>query len=156
MKVEYINPFIESSINVINQTTGINPSLGKVHIKKNSYKGDNVVVLIGLTGEIQGNVIITLHKNLACKIASAMMCGMPVSELDEIARSAISELCNMILGNTANIFYSNNINIDITPPTLLTGDNMEFSQNKALTVCVPLHFEDGHEINIDISYRETA
>lgn len=156
MKVEYINPFIESSINVINQTTGISPSLGKVHIKNEPYKGDNVVVLIGLTGEIQGNVIITLHKNLACKIASAMMCGMPVQELDEIAKSAISELCNMILGNTANIFYNNNTKIDITPPTLLTGENIEFTPNKALTVCVPLHFEDGHEINIDISYKETA
>lgn len=154
MKVEYINPFIESSISIINQTTGINPTLGTISVKKEPYKGDNVVVLIGLTGEIQGNVIITLHKELACKIASAMMCGMPVPELDEIAKSAISELCNMILGNTANIFYSNNIKIDITPPTLLTGQNIEFSPNKDLTVCVPLHFEDGYEINLDISYKE--
>lgn len=154
MKVEYINPFIESSMSIINQTTGINPTLGKIHVKKAPYKGDNVVVLIGLTGEIQGSVIITLNKVLACKIASAMMCGMPVAELDEMARSAISELCNMILGNTANIFYSNNINIDITPPTLMTGENMEFSQSNALTVCVPLQFEDGYEINIDISYKE--
>ena len=69
MKVEYINPFIESSISIINQTTGINPTLGTISVKKEPYKGDNVVVLIGLTGEIQGNVIITLHKELACKIA---------------------------------------------------------------------------------------
>lgn len=154
MKAEYINPFIESSLSIINQTTGLSPRLGEVHVRNTPYKGDNVVVLIGLTGEVQGNVIITLNKVLACRIASLMMCGMPVPELDEISKSAISELSNMILGSTANMFYSNNTKIDITPPTLLTGENMEFSPNKGLTICVPLHFEDGYDINIDICYKE--
>lgn len=156
MKVEYINPFIESSVSVITQTTGLNPTLGKVHVKQQPYKGDNVVVLIGLTGEIQGNVVITLGKELACNIASAMMCGMPVPELDEMAKSAISELCNMILGSTANMFYNNNTKIDITPPTLLTGENMEFTSSNALTICIPLHFDAGQNINIDISYKENV
>lgn len=154
MKVEYINPFIQASQDVINQTTGLTPTVGKIYIKDMPYGGDNVVVLIGLTGAIQGNVTISLRKTLACKIASAMMGGMPVSELDEIAKSAIAELGNMILGNTANIFYKNNIGIDITPPTVLTGENMQFSSSKSAIVCIPLEFSDGENINIDITYKE--
>ncbi|MDP4091415.1 MAG: chemotaxis protein CheX [Bacillota bacterium] len=155
MKVEYINPFIEASQSIIVQTSGLKTSLGKLRVKNSPYKGDSVVVLIGLTGEIKGNVVISLAKSLACKIASAMMCGMPVPELDELAKSAIAEMCNMILGHTANLFSINGMNIDITPPTVLTGENMEFSPSKTVIVCVPLMFEDGEVLEIDVSYQES-
>lgn len=155
MKVEYINPFIEASINVISETTRLTPILGKVYVGNNSYKGDNVLVVIGITGAIQGNVVISLQTFLACKICSAMMMGMPVSEFDDIAKSAIAELGNMILGNAANIFYKNNINIDITPPTVLTGDNLQLSQGKTGMVCVPLKFKDEEHIDINVYLKDS-
>lgn len=154
MKVEYINPFIEASKSIINQLTGLNPSLGKVYIKSVPYKGDNVVVIIGLTGTIQGNVVISFRRTLACKIASTMMMGMPVSELDEMAKSAIAELCNMILGKTASIFSQNNLDINITPPTILIGEKMELTTSKAVIICIPLDFGNDDIMEIDISYRE--
>ncbi len=154
MNVDYINPFIEASTNIINQTTGFSPKLGKVYIKSPPYKSDNVLVMIGLTGKIRGSVAISFSTEVACKIVSAMMCGMPVSELDEIAKSAIAELCNMILGNTATIFSKRGVDIDITPPTILTGNNLEMSIHKTVIACIPLVFEDGTKIEIDISYVE--
>ncbi|MDF2596018.1 MAG: CheC protein [Clostridia bacterium] len=154
MKIEYINPFMQASQNVIQETTGLTPKLGKIYIKDTAYKGESVVVLIGLTGAILGNVIISFKKALACKIASIMMGGMSVVELDEISKSAIAELCNMILGNAASIFYKNSIAVDITPPTVLTGDNMQFSLSKSVVVCIPLEFDKENSIDIDITYKE--
>ncbi len=154
MKAEYINPFVQASQNVIREIAGLHPTLGQIYVKDIPYKGDNVVVLIGLTGEIQGSVVIALKKTLACKIASHMMGGMPVPELDEIAKSAIAELCNMILGNTANIFYENKVSIDITPPTVLTGENMQISPSKSVVMCIPLIFDNEENIEIDITYKE--
>jgi chemotaxis protein CheX len=152
MNVQYINPFIEASKKVISQTTELQSTLGKVYVKQAPCKSNNIVVLIGLTGEICGNVIITIGISFACKIASIMMGGTPVPILDEMAKSAISELSNMIMGTTATILYKNNIKIDITPPTILVGDNMSFSNDNAVIVCVPLVFEDGEIIELDISY----
>lgn len=155
MKVEYINPFIEASLEVINQTTNLRPSIGKLFVKNNSYSSDGVVILIGLTGKISGNVVLSLSKNLALTIASAMMYGMPVTELDEMSKSAIAELANMILGHSANIFYQNNVSIDITPPTVLTGENIQLTPTKSVTVCIPLNFEGGESLQIDVSYQES-
>jgi chemotaxis protein CheX len=152
MKAEYINPFVEASTNIINQTTGLSPILGKIYVKDAPYKSDNVLVMIGLTGKIFGSVVITFSQKVACNIASAMMMGMPVNELDEISKSAIGELCNMILGNTATLFSQKGVNVDITPPTIFTGNNMELSVHKSVVVCVPLLFNDGTKIEIDISY----
>jgi len=154
MNVEYINPFIEASINVINKMTGFSPKLGKVYIKKTPYKGDHLIILIGLTGNIQGTVVISLSVETARKIASAMMGGCEIIQLDELAKSAIGELCNMILGNTAMKFSEKNIHIDITPPTILTGDNIELSIHKSVIVCIPIEFEDNCKMEIDFSYIE--
>ncbi|WP_461205759.1 chemotaxis protein CheX [Clostridium sp. DL1XJH146] len=105
MKQEYINSFIESSQSVIAQVTGLQSTVGDIEVKDIPYRSDVVVVLIGLTGQIYGSVIISLSKDLACKIASIMMGGMEVTQLDEISKSAIAELGNMIMGNTANSLY---------------------------------------------------
>lgn len=153
MKIEYINPFVEASQKVIKETTGLNPILGKIYTKDIPHKGDHIAVLIGLTGSLQGTVIMSFRKKFACKIVSFMLGGMPVPELDEIAKSAISELCNMILGNTASIFSQKAIGIDITPPTVLIGENMQFSSSKAATWCVPLEFDDGDTMDIDIIHK---
>jgi chemotaxis protein CheX len=43
MNVEYINPFIEASQQVIQMMTGIKPTLGKVHLKNSPYPSDSVI-----------------------------------------------------------------------------------------------------------------
>ena len=154
MKAEYINPFIEASMNIVHQTTGFSPKLGNIFVKEEPYTKENLVVLIGLTGQIMGIAVITFNRFTALRIASSMMMGMPVEELDEIAKSAIGELCNMILGNTATIFSQKGIEIDITPPTIFIGDNIQMSVHRSVVVCVPLILEDGNQIHIDISYLD--
>lgn len=152
MKEEYINPFIEASTKIISEITGITPKLGKVYIKNTPYKSENVLVLIGLTGKISGNVVITFSQETACKVTSAMMMGMPVTEIDEMAKSAIGELCNMILGNTATIFSNRGVEIDITPPTILIGENMQLSIHRSVIICIPIIIGDGSVMEMDISY----
>lgn len=154
MKVEYVNPFIKASMEVINQTTGLQPQLGKIYERTIPYKSDGVIVLIGLVGEFYGSTVISLNKDMACKIASAMMGGFPIETLDEMAKSAVSELCNMILGNVATIFSKNNINVDITPPTVLTGENIQLSVKNSAIICIPLIFDDELYIELDIAIDE--
>jgi len=150
MKVDYINPFIEASQQVFQMVTGIKPSLKKVYLKKSPYASDSVAVLVGLTGKIRGQVIISLSTETAKLIASIMMGGMPVDSFDDMAKSAISELGNMIIGNTATILSTRGISVEITPPSLLMVDNIVVSQ-KMNNICVPLDLGDSRSIDIDVS-----
>lgn len=154
MNIEYINPFIEASQVVLKQSAGIDAKLGKVYLRSSPYKGDSILIFVGLTGKMRGQVVFTMKKEVALHIASCMMCGMPVTELDEISKSAISEMTNMILGNTATILYNKGIGIEITPPSLLIGDNVQITPNKMKTVCVPLLLGEGAEMGIDISIED--
>jgi len=154
MNIEYINPFIEASQTVLKQVTNMDAILGKVFLRSSPYKGESILIFVGITGKMRGQAIFTMTKNVAFKIASAMMFGAPVNELNEISRSALSELTNMILGNTATILYNKGIGIEITPPSLLLGENLQISPSKMKTICVPLYLSETEVLEIDISVED--
>lgn len=153
MKVEFINPFVEASKSIIGMICGSNVKLGKLSLRNSPYIVNQVVIMIGVIGRIRGQVCFELSVDAAKKIASSMMGGMPVNELDEISKSAVSELGNMIMGNAGTIFESNNISIDITPPSLLTGEKIEVS-NKVATIVVPMTIEGIGDMFINVTAEE--
>ena len=96
----------------------------------------------------------SMDKSVSLKIASAMMMGMTITELDEMSKSAIAESANMILGNAATILYSKGIKIEITPPSLMMGDNIQISTPKMTTLCIPLNLSSGGTIELDIALMD--
>ena len=106
--------------------------------------------MIGVTGEMRGQVMISFTTPKACQVASGMMMGMPVPELDDMAMSAISELGNMIMGNAATVFSVRNIGIDITPPTVGRGTG-KIDTMYTKNIAIPLLTDDSKvfmEMNI--------
>ncbi len=153
MKVEYINPFIKASKEVFKMTMNLELEVGRPYVKKTPFALKDVVLVVGITGEVKGQVIINFEMDIAKKIASKMMMGMEVNELDEMSKSAISELGNMIMGNTATLIANQGISIDITPPTLMIGKEISLSFSDSQTIGLPLHSEIG-DIIYDISLKE--
>lgn len=82
---------------------------------------EQIDVIIGLAGEVKGNIVLGLTKNITLRIVSGMMGGMEVSELDEIALSGISEFVNMLGGSTVTKLQTDSF-VDITPPTVIMSE----------------------------------
>ena len=154
MNVEHINPFIEASKTVMKTVANIDVSLGRVYLKTSPYSSETLVVVVGLMGELRGQVIFSMDKPVAFKIASAMMMGMTITELDEMSKSAIAESTNMILGNAATLLYDKGIKIEITHPSLMMGDNIQISTPNMKTLCIPLILSTGGTIELDIALVE--
>ncbi|HHY63981.1 MAG TPA: chemotaxis protein CheX [Clostridiaceae bacterium] len=154
MNVEYINPFIEASQSVIMMMTGNKPELGKVHIRKSPFSGDNIAVIVGLTGKIRGQVVLSFTQKAALDVASAMMGGITLTALDEISKSAISELANMIMGNTATLLANRGIGIEITPPSLVMGEHLLITPTNMKTICIPLNVSGNKLVDIDVSLAD--
>ena len=152
INVEYINPFLMAATNIIKDICQIDMQVGKPYVKQTAFADDSVIIMIGITGEMRGSVIIALTYNKALEIASNMMMGMPVTELDEMATSAISELGNMIMGNAATILSTKGVGIDITPPTLCRG-NLTITQSYTKNICIPLSGDD-ITIELDVAVKD--
>lgn len=152
INVEYINPFLMAATSIIKDICQIELKVGKPYVKETAFASDSVIIMIGVTGEMRGSVMIALSYNKALEIASNMMMGMPVTELDEMSTSAISELGNMIMGNAATILSTKGIGIDITPPTLCRG-NLTITQSYTKNICIPLSGDD-ITIELDVAVKD--
>lgn len=151
--VNTINPFLTSAMNIIEAVSQIKSKVGKPCIKDTSFTNNAVLIMLGVTGQLEGQVILEINEESAKLLASKMMMGFEVPELTEMAMSAISELGNMIMGNAATIFSTQNRLIDITPPTVARG-NVVMSRQYAANICVPLFQTDGSPLlNLNIAIR---
>lgn len=153
VNVQYINPFLIASSSIIKEACQIQSKIGKPHLRSAEFAKDSVVIIIGLTGEMRGQIFFGMDKKTACHIASCMMMGMPVETLDDMACSAISELGNMIMGNAATILFNQGVGVDITPPTLCMG-NLTFSTPNTQNISIPLELEGGYRIDMDVAIKE--
>ncbi|PJI07768.1 MULTISPECIES: chemotaxis protein CheX [Clostridium] len=151
MDVKYINPFLKSFMNVMPQLGLADIKRGKVTVKGNSINSSGVMIIIGIVGDIKGNVMYSTTIDAAKKIASTMMMGMEVTELDEMAQSAVSELTNMLTANAATNFADEDVNIDISTPALMYGD-FTASASYGKVLCIEMFVNDmPFEINISLN-----
>lgn len=149
MKAEYINPFLESAQTVIEQVVQIRPSTGAVSVKDIKFVEQYIWIHIGVNGQMNGNIIFGLKEDVALKMISAMMGGYAISELDEMGKSAISELSNMISGNASTIMYNQGMMVDITPPRIVEmAQAAGFESSKA--IAVPLIIDGIGELDIQV------
>lgn len=112
-----INPFIKAIDNVFLSMLNIDLKRDNPYIKKDF---DNTVsVMVGFLGDLQGQVIYSFEKDYANTVISRMCGGMEISNWDEIADSALKELCNMISGQSAMEFDAEGKAVNISPPLLL-------------------------------------
>ena len=153
MNAEHINPFLSAAKRVLKDMVYVDVEIGKPYLRETKFDKDYLLILLGVTGQVKGQVILNFSDMTALDIASKM-CMMPLEEMNEIARSAVSELGNMILGNTATEFSNHGITIDITPPAMCKGP-VNFS-SMATNICVPLLYEGDKKIEINVALTDGA
>lgn len=143
LDVNNINPFLQSTISVFESVTQLKLTVGKPAMADFSFESPTYTITVGVVGQMKGQAVLAMKLDNAKEIASRMMFGMPVAEIDEMAGSALNELSNMIMGNTATIFSTQGKIIDITPPISMIGTNMAVKSDID-PIAVPLLL-DGNE-----------
>lgn len=121
MNTEYSEAFFNSFQCVMPQLGIENISLLDVQDTGKQIHTPEVVCIIGIVGDLRGNVIYAMSGDAAKKIAGIMMGGMELDDFDEIAQSAISELGNMLAATACTELSQINITVDVSTPTLMIG-----------------------------------
>src|ERR1700675_1253847 len=98
MKMELIQPFINSLDAVIAETMGCSAEIADVSMEEGNYQSTGVAALVGITGEIEGRVILDMD-TAAGAHAAAELTGGTVERADAAARETVCELTNMVIGN---------------------------------------------------------
>jgi chemotaxis protein CheX len=153
MKVEYITPFVSGSISVMEMLLSIKPDRGQLSARPMMFTTQQVNIVCGITGDVEGQVIYGMSVIAADRIASKML-GAPVVTFDQLAASAIAELGNMISGNSVTLLSSQGYKVDITPPTIVKGSNVKISTLDIPALVIPMRLKDIGEFEINVSLQE--
>lgn len=153
MKVIYINLFLES-VNYILESFSLSCQVGSPSLRESPFSGKEILAVVGVTGEKRGQIYMGLPKVTALKIVSKMMGGTAVTEFDSMAQSAISELTNMICGNAMTRFSKEGILLDITPPTLILGSQMEVAAVKMRVLSIPIDIDRMNAFEMNVALED--
>eukprot|EP01156_Anaeramoeba_ignava_P012346 Anaeramoba_ignava/a489333_20.p2 GENE.a489333_20~~a489333_20.p2 ORF type:complete len:155 (+),score=32.04 a489333_20:1001-1465(+) len=153
MRVEYINPFVESAFNVLKEVLNSEIKRGELYLKSTSQPVLGVATIIGLAGDVEGRVLLDMSLETALNIASEM--NMEKLEvLDELGKATITELANMITGQAITKLHELGFKFDLTPPSMLTGNDMVISDSGVEALIVPIELAYGKlEINVAIKEK---
>ncbi len=140
MRVEFINPFIASLLNVLNTMAQIKLVPGKPKLKKDEIARGDVSGLIGMVSDqAKGSFSISFDETLALTIMENML-GEKSSHIDAEVIDMVGEITNMVTGGAKRLLADKGFNFDMATPLVVSG--------KAHTIT---HKADGAKLLLPLS-----
>jgi chemotaxis protein CheX len=153
LKVEYINPFLSATLEVLKTMAFMEARPGRPTLKKNDNSCGDVSGVIGITGPVKGSMSITFSRDCILKIVANML-GEEFPEINADIRDATGELTNMISGVARQKLEAQGYKFQASLPTTVSGPKHQINhQCKAPTIAIPFETLVGSFV-VEVSFEE--
>ncbi|HAJ27040.1 MAG TPA: hypothetical protein DCG53_07325 [Syntrophus sp. (in: bacteria)] len=143
MDVEYINPFLSGTLEVLNTMATFQPVPGKPYVKKNDLAGGDVSGIIGITGDAVGSLAISFSESCICNIVGRML-GETFSSINHDVLDAVGELTNMISGVSRTQLEKKGMTVFAAIPSVVFGSNHTITHIlKSPSIVIPFTSPNG-------------
>ncbi|GGY34678.1 chemotaxis protein CheX [Bacterioplanes sanyensis] len=143
MKVEFINPFIETITNILNTMAKMTCAHGQPYLKEDAYPLGEVTSVIALQGDaVTGSLAISFASSTIIGITSAML-GEEVNELNDSCTSLAGELANMLSGGARKLLWERGFSFEMATPTLQQGPSLIEHAQPCPVVVIPFDSKYG-------------
>lgn len=153
MDVKFLNPFTEAAQKVLEAECSLAVQRGPLTMQKSSMTAEEVTVLINIVGQVEGTVLYGMNMQTALNLVSRVM-GKEFPEFDDLARSGVAELGNVITGQATIKLSEAGYESKISPPTMIEGKDVEISILDFQRIVVPMATEAG-DIVVHLGIRES-
>lgn len=135
-EMEYLSPFIENTIKVLQTMAGTEASFREVYFNNDMRIFGDISGIIGLSGNSEGTVAITLYWELARKIIAQMMKVKQEHINAEYIHDGVGELINMISGSTKKMFKGTPFHFNLSLPTVVAGSGHQLGHPEGSSIAV--------------------
>ena len=118
--VDYVNPFIRSTIAVYRTMLNCEIQQGEAVRNEHFQPQHDISGVIGLTGDVSGTVILSVSSDVALNATEALL-GFRPDAVNEDVVDAVGELTNMIAGGAKTELTS--FNMCLALPAVISGAN---------------------------------
>ncbi len=136
MDAKLVNPIIDAFMEVMPQMGFAMPKRQRIYLQERNVISRGVTIKVGITKQLRGNVVYNMTADTAKYIASTMMLGVPVEKFNDLVKSAIREMANMLTARAATQYAQMGFEVDITTPELMIEEDytIKISDAHYLTV----------------------
>ncbi len=145
MRYDFVNPFVSSAREILEEVLSGRIDAGKIRLSPAPVSSRGVTAIVGVTGEGEGRVLFDMSRETALAIATEMN-QESQTDLGRLAKDTLSELASMMTGRAITVLNDRGHNLRVSPPTLIAGDNVTFSNTELETLVVPLSTSCGEVI----------
>ena len=144
MNSQYINPLLESTINVLTTMAMVEVTAGKPSIKQDTNNLGDITSTIDLAGEEKhGSLAICFSEPAILNITENML-GESLNSIDDTVADVVGEITNMITGSAKRIYSDQGLEFDLTRPTTIIGkDNPVNHTVSGTTILMPFDTKAG-------------
>jgi len=151
MDPHFIKCFMVSIQNVFSTMMQLQVSLKEPKLKTRDAQLADVSGIIGLSGDVRGNVVLAFPKTTAERVVT-LFCGVKLEAGDPDFADAIGELVNMVSGNAKAMFKDRKCSISC--PNVVVGGAHSFSSpSDTTTVVIPCETDCG-PLTLEISIHK--
>lgn len=156
MDVRFINPVLETMMNVLGTMARMEPKVGKPSLKKSQQAMGEVTGFMKMESpQTRGSMAITFTRPVIFEIAKRML-GADLTEIDDTAKDLTGEMANMVVGGAKNILVENGFDFEMSLPEVFSGQPHDIKHNcEAQTVVLPFKAESG-DFFIEICFEDVA
>lgn len=154
MDVKYINPVLQSMLNVLTTMARLQPKVGKPTLKTDqAARGDVSGIMTMESPQARGSMAITFTRPVICDIVKRML-GQDISEIDDTARDLTGEMTNMVVGGAKNILVNQGYEFSMSLPSVVSGKGHHVEHKySGRTVLLPFKTDAG-EFFVEICFEE--
>lgn len=111
----------------------------------------HISAMIGLSGDFSSMLAIHCPGKVGMAITGEML-GMEVEQVDDDVKDTLGEISNMIAGGLKEAFAAENVNLELSIPTTVTGKSYTVSSpTRSNRVIIPFDVEQGRFF-VEIKY----
>lgn len=127
MKAEFINPFLESIVNVLETMAAVKVTPGKPQRKEGDTASGDVTGIIGMaSSDVKGSLAITFSCAAIFDIAERML-GEDVKEINATVTDLVGEITNMVTGGAKRMLAEQGYDFDMAIPAVVSGKDHHIS-----------------------------
>ena len=154
MKMELIQPFINSADAVLSQSLRCTTTISDLSMEEEAYRRKGLAAVVTITGDIEGRVIVDLDPETALRIAK-QLAGMEVESSDELVRETVCEVANLVIGNAITSLNDLGFHFRVHPPEFHASEQGLKGSEDTEAVVLHLETEAGPVfVNIALRYQQ--
>ncbi|MEK7322038.1 MAG: chemotaxis protein CheX [Pseudomonadota bacterium] len=154
MNVAFINPFLESILNVLSTMAQLEATPGRPMLKNDDVARGDVTGVIGMTSALaKGSLAITFSEVMILHISKRML-GEESKAIDATVTDLVGEITNMVTGGAKRILSDQGYDFDLAIPAIIEGkDHKIMHKFHGPKVIVPFTTEAG-EFFVEVCFEQ--